>query len=68
MLKLGQTRVLHWVKLGKYSDAVTACEKALEIDPKYAKGWYNKGVVLSEIGRSRESKKAFKKAKKFGKR
>ena len=38
------------IKLGelkKYVDAIKAFKKALEINPKYDKAWYNMGVCFN---------------------
>jgi tetratricopeptide (TPR) repeat protein len=39
-----------YFKLGKYSDAIAKCDKALEIAPDYAEAWSNKGVILYNLG------------------
>ena len=32
--------------LGKYQEAIKACDKAIGLDPKYAIAWYSKGQIL----------------------
>jgi len=51
---------------GKYNDAIQAYEMAIEIDPKFAETWHNKGVALDELGRPDEAKAAHDKAKELG--
>jgi len=41
--------------LGRFDEAITCCNKALEIDPRNAKGWGNKGVSLHGLGRFDEA-------------
>jgi|SRR5450759_220570 len=48
--------------LGRKDEALDACEKALEIDPKYINAWYNKSIVLSDLGRKDEALEAYEKA------
>jgi len=36
-----------YYKMGKYSEAIDAYNKALSIDPGYLKGWINKGDALA---------------------
>jgi Flp pilus assembly protein TadD len=40
--------------------------KAIEIDPKMAKAWYLKGIVLKNLGRTNEAELALAKAKELG--
>ena len=37
--------------LGRYEEAIACCDKALEIDPKNADAWINKGVALDHLER-----------------
>jgi Flp pilus assembly protein TadD len=52
--------------LGRYEEAVNAIEKAVEIDPNYGGGWYDKGTYLKLLGRTTEANAAFAKAKELG--
>lgn len=47
---------------GKYSDSLDAYNKAIELDPKFALAWYEKGVTLNTLGKYNESIKAYDKA------
>ena len=35
--------------LGRHDEALTACDKTLEIKPDFAEAWFNKGVALRKI-------------------
>ncbi len=54
------------MNLGKDDEALKAFEKAIEIDPNYAKAWCNKGTDLGHLGRNTEADAAFTKAKELG--
>lgn len=45
--------------LERFEDAVSSFETALEIDPKNAHAWHNKGVALSRLGWDTEARFAF---------
>jgi tetratricopeptide (TPR) repeat protein len=49
----------------KYEAALSVFEKTVEIDPSYADGYYNLGLVLKQLHRLPESIKAYKKALKL---
>jgi len=51
---------------GKYDEAIQACDKAIELDPKFAESWNNKGKALKALGRITEAEAAFAKANKLG--
>jgi len=34
----------------------------LELNPQYADAWYNKGIALDKLGRTKEAEKAFERA------
>jgi Flp pilus assembly protein TadD len=53
-------------KQGKYDEAIKAYNKAIEINPKYAKAWNNKGIALNKLGRTAEANAAKTKAKELG--
>ncbi len=42
-------------KKGNNEDALTAYEKALEIDPRHTSAWNNKGIVLSRMKKYEEA-------------
>jgi tetratricopeptide (TPR) repeat protein len=44
----------HWYKK-EYYDAISWYDKAIEIDPNYAKAWINKGMSLSKLGKYQEA-------------
>jgi tetratricopeptide (TPR) repeat protein len=46
---------------GKYEDALTCYEKALEFDPGYSDVWNNRAMVLSRLGRTEEAGECRKK-------
>jgi len=50
-------------EIGKVEKAESCLHKAIEIDPKYALGYYDLGVILAkQRTRDKEAKKCFKKA------
>jgi tetratricopeptide (TPR) repeat protein len=49
-------------ELGRHEEALKAYEKAVEINPQYAKAWFYKGFALGEFERHEEALKAFDKA------
>ena len=49
-------------KLGRFDEAILCYNKALEIDPRYAKAWGNKGYSLGKLGRSDEAILCYNKA------
>jgi Flp pilus assembly protein TadD len=48
--------------MGKYCEALKCLNKSLLLDPSNAKAGYNKGVVLSKLGRRAEVDECFKKS------
>ena len=52
-------------RLGRYEEALDAYNKALEINPQYAKAWYNKGDALYVLNRYEETLEAYEKAVKL---
>jgi len=46
-------------KMGKYSEALEAYERALLLNSDYRRAWNNKGVALSKMGRYAEAIEAF---------
>jgi superkiller protein 3 len=53
------------VKTGKYTDAILAYEKAVKIDPKFAKAWYNLSTTYHLARRHEDSTKAYQEAVKL---
>ena len=45
-----------------YSEAIADLDKAIELDPKLAGAYYNRGFTYRELGEEEEAKKDFKKA------
>jgi len=45
-----------------YENALTSCDKAVEIKPDYHAAWYNRGVALSDLGRKEEAIQSYDKA------
>ena len=48
--------------LGRHEEAIRCFDKALELDPKNAAVWYNKGVSLAGLGRHEEAIRSYDKA------
>ena len=44
---------------GKYDEAIRACSKAIEINPKYASAWLFKGWALDNLGKYEEAIQAY---------
>ena len=53
-------------KRGEYEEANKCYDKAIELEPKYAIAWYEKGIALNMLGKNKDSEKCFKKAKELG--
>ena len=49
-----------------YNQALAAYEQAIRLDPNYALAYNNKGLILDKLGRSREAKLAYDKARQLG--
>lgn len=45
-----------------YEESLTACEKALQLDPRYAQAYYGKGLALSKLERYEEALLAYERA------
>ena len=45
----------NYFKLKRYDDALEKCQKAIELDPNYANGWYNRGIVLYNLEKYEEA-------------
>ncbi|MDQ3848049.1 MAG: tetratricopeptide repeat protein, partial [Thermoproteota archaeon] len=48
--------------LSEYQDAIELYDMALEVNPRYVKAWYNKGLALSKLGQDEESIECFNQA------
>jgi len=59
-------RTTHGSDLGESQKALQCFEKAIELDPKYASAWYNKGMALKSLGRATEADETFAEAKELG--
>jgi len=49
-------------ELGRHEEALSACEKAIELKPDFAGAWCNKGVALINLDRYEEALSACEKA------
>jgi len=49
-----------------FDAAIAAYDNAIQIDPKIAAAWHNKGLALQSLGRISESEVAFAKEKEIG--
>ncbi len=47
---------------GGHQEAISCFNKAIELDPEYAKAWCNKAVSLQRIGKEQEAEDCFDKA------
>ena len=52
--------------LGKYKEVIDCYDKALEINPKYANAWDNKGSALHELGKYNEAIECYDNAIRLG--
>jgi tetratricopeptide (TPR) repeat protein len=41
--------------LGQYEDAIASYDSALKIDPSDADAWFDKGMTLKKMGKSKEA-------------
>jgi tetratricopeptide (TPR) repeat protein len=48
--------------LGKKEDALTSYNKAIQIDPGNADAWFNKGMLLKNMGQAKEATKCIEKS------
>ena len=49
-------------KLGRYEEAITSYDKALELKPDLHQAWTNRGVALGNLGRYEEAIASYDKA------
>jgi len=67
---IGQTTAKSWIEKGddlfvnqsKYSEAINAYDKAIELDPQNADVWYSKGYALDYLDKYNESIEAYDRA------
>jgi tetratricopeptide (TPR) repeat protein len=50
------------VNAGRYSEAISAFDQALAIDPTISEAWYNHGTSLNKLGRFAEALNSFDRA------
>jgi superkiller protein 3 len=50
---------------GQYAEAMTSCNKALELDPEYGIAWYLKGVILINTNMTDEARLCFENATRY---
>jgi tetratricopeptide (TPR) repeat protein len=55
-------------EFGRTEEALEHAERAVEIDPRFAQAWYNRGFFLNERGLSEEALEAFDNAIRLGHR
>ncbi|MGA9097973.1 MAG: tetratricopeptide repeat protein [Methanotrichaceae archaeon] len=41
--------------LGRYSEAIDSCDKAINIEPTNARAWHTKGIALYRLGKYKEA-------------
>jgi Flp pilus assembly protein TadD len=51
---------------GDYDNALSAFNKAIEINPEDANSWICRGLTLKKLGRTLEANAAFMQAKELG--
>lgn len=54
--------VLDLSRAGHFDEALEYCDKALELNPKLADVWNNKGACLNRLGRNQEAIECYDKA------
>ncbi|GMG98495.1 hypothetical protein Nepgr_000335 [Nepenthes gracilis] len=71
-IKLNDQNAVYWanrafahIKLEEYGSAVQDASKAIEIDPKYSKGYYRRGAAYLSMGKFKEALKDFQQVKKI---
>ncbi|KAH7861299.1 hypothetical protein Vadar_024351 [Vaccinium darrowii] len=58
-------RAFAHTKLEEYGSAIQDASKAIEIDPKYSKGYYRRGAAYLAMGKFKEALKDFQQVKKI---
>jgi len=51
--------------LGNYSNALEDYDKAIEINPRYPRAWYYRGLALKKLGRDKEAQESYAEAIKY---
>ena len=54
------------VSLDRNFEALQLYEKAAQISPNWGIPWYNKGLALQRMGKSKQAKEAFARARELG--
>ncbi|MFS7939607.1 putative protein-serine/threonine phosphatase [Helianthus anomalus] len=67
-IELNGQNVVYWAnrayshtKLEEYGSAIQDASRAIEIDPKYSKGYYRRGAAYLSMGKFKDALKDFKK-------
>jgi len=55
-------------EFGRTSEALEHAERAVELDPRFAEAWYNRGLLLNERGLSQDALNSFENAVRLGHR
>ncbi len=55
----------HLEAVGKFEEALSCCDKALDINPRYSDAWFNKGIVVHALGNTEEAIGCYDKAIEF---
>ncbi|KAG8659862.1 serine/threonine-protein phosphatase 5 isoform X2 [Manihot esculenta] len=71
-IELNSQNAVYWAnrafahtKLEEYGSAIQDASKAIEIDPKYSKGYYRRGAAFLAMGKFKEALKDFQQVKKL---
>nr|CAB3459860.1 unnamed protein product [Digitaria exilis] len=71
-IELNTSNAVYWAnrafahtKLEEYGSAVQDATKAIEIDPRYSKGYYRRGAAYLAMGKFKEALKDFQQVKKI---
>ncbi len=59
-------RAATYGSLGKYRQAIEDCNKAIELNPKYADPYYNRAAAYMRLGNYRQAIEDFKTAARLG--
>ena len=52
--------------LEQFDRAIKDLDEATRLNPQYAVGYYLRGLIYEELGKSKEAERDFKKAKELG--
>ncbi|TVU22765.1 hypothetical protein EJB05_32483 [Eragrostis curvula] len=71
-IELNSSNAVYWAnrafahtKLEEYGSAVQDATKAIEVDPKYSKGYYRRGAAYLAMGKFKEALKDFQQVKRI---